>query len=57
MNEKQRNVLREAGRKGGRVKGKCKIRGDSNYYNEIRKKGLEKRREHKNAKKRNMGKS
>lgn len=55
MNKKQIKLLIEAGKKGGKACGVCKVRGDSNYYNKIREKGLKTRRKNKDVKKRNMG--
>lgn len=55
-NETITKVMSLMGEIGGSASGVCKVRGDSDYYNELRKKGLEKRRKNKNVKKRNLGK-
>ena len=45
MKKEVREYLSEIGSKGGKVKGKSKVRGDSAYYSRLRKKGLRKQKE------------
>jgi|GEM_PF-4484822 len=48
MKKEVLEYLREIGSKGGKVRGKSKVRGDSAYYSRLRKRGLRKQKGRKN---------